>query len=66
MCGICYDDMSSKNSVALEECGHKFDKDCMAEYVQQARHQIERTYHETDDEDRPQLEMVSSYFLWLV
>uniref|UniRef100_A0AC35FWK0 RING-type domain-containing protein n=1 Tax=Panagrolaimus sp. PS1159 TaxID=55785 RepID=A0AC35FWK0_9BILA len=56
MCGICYDDVSS-NGVSMEECGHKFDKDCMVKYLEHARNQIERTYHETEDEDRPQLEM---------
>uniref|UniRef100_A0A7E4VGQ4 RING-type domain-containing protein n=1 Tax=Panagrellus redivivus TaxID=6233 RepID=A0A7E4VGQ4_PANRE len=56
-CGICYDEMEAKKGVATVECGHIFDKECMEQYVEHARQQIQMRYHDTDDEDRPQLEM---------
>ncbi|KAE9555528.1 hypothetical protein FO519_001296 [Halicephalobus sp. NKZ332] len=58
ICTICCENVDAKDSFVTEECGHHFGNSCMATYVDEARKDNERIYHETDDELRPQLDMV--------
>jgi len=57
VCTICYENVDATDRFVTEECGHQFGKSCMAEYIDEARKENERRYHDTDDELRPQLDM---------
>ena len=65
ICTICYENLDPTDRFVTEECGHQFGKSCMAEYIDEAKKDNERLYHETDDELRPQLDMVCLDFSYL-
>lgn len=55
-CVICLTEIL--NSGLKLDCGHSFHKPCILDFVKSERRRLEELYHETDDELRPQLDLV--------
>jgi hypothetical protein len=55
-CSICLGEFC--NDSQNLSCGHRFHSECIEGFIESEKQRLEELYHDTDDELRPQLDLV--------